>query len=143
MPDLFHDFPIEVPRKLVFEAVSTPGGLDMWWTKTSAGEPREGAEYDLGFGPRYAWRARVTRYAPDSEFELELVHADADWTGTRVGFRLNGEGDRTHVQFHHTGWPSLNEHYRISSYCWAMYLRVLRRYLEHGEMVPYEKRLDV
>jgi uncharacterized protein YndB with AHSA1/START domain len=30
----------------------------------------------------------------------------------------------------------------VSCYCWAMYLRVLRRYLEHGERVPYEGRLD-
>jgi hypothetical protein len=34
------------------------------------------------------------------------------------------------------------ERYRISSNCWAMYLRILRRSLEHGESVPYEKRLD-
>jgi len=24
-----------------------------------------------------------------------------------------------------------------------MYLRILRRHIEHGESVPYEKRLDV
>jgi hypothetical protein len=35
-----------------------------------------------------------------------------------------------------------NEHWRISCYWWAMYLRVLRRYLEHGESVAYEDRLD-
>jgi len=143
MLDIFHDFPINAPRARVYEAVSKPQGLDAWWTKTSAGEPREGAEYDLGFGPKYAWRARVTRVVPDSEFELQLVEADVDWTGTRVGFRLDGEGDTTQVRFHHTGWPTLNEHYRISCYCWAMYLRILRRFLEHGEMVPYENRLDV
>lgn len=143
MPDIFHDFPINRPRARVFEAVSNPRGLDSWWTKTSAGEPRDGAEYDLGFGPQYAWRARVTRVTPDSEFELQLVEADVDWTGTRVGFRLEGDGDMTQVRFRHTGWPTLNEHYRISCYCWAMYLRILRRFLEHGETVPYENRLDV
>ncbi|MCH8956850.1 SRPBCC domain-containing protein, partial [candidate division KSB1 bacterium] len=36
-----------------------------------------------------------------------------------------------------------NEHYRVSCYCWAMYLRLLKRYVEHGETVPYEDRLDV
>ncbi len=35
------------------------------------------------------------------------------------------------------------EHYRISCYCWAMYLRILKRYLEHGETVQYARRLDV
>ena len=143
MPDIFHDFPITAPRAQVFEAVSSPQGLDSWWTKSSAGEPRDGADYDLGFGPQYAWRARVTRVVEDSEFELQLVEADGDWTGTRVGFDLQGDGDTTQVRFHHTGWPSLNEHYRISCYCWAMYLRILRRFLEHGETVPYENRLEV
>ena len=32
---------------------------------------------------------------------------------------------------------------RTSCYCWVMYLRILKRYVEHGEMVPYERRLDV
>jgi hypothetical protein len=27
--------------------------------------------------------------------------------------------------------------------CWAMYLLILRRYVEHGEQVAYEERLDV
>jgi hypothetical protein len=30
-----------------------------------------------------------------------------------------------------------------SSYCWAMYLRLLRRNVEAGEVVPYAQRLDV
>jgi len=122
---------------------ATPGGLDAWWTKRSAGEPSEGAEYELWFGPEYDWRARVTRCVPDAEFELELTRADADWTGSRVGVHLENQGDTTRVRFRHTGWPAANAHYRTSCHCWALYLRVLRRYLEHGESVPYEDRLDV
>jgi hypothetical protein len=47
------------------------------------------------------------------------------------------------VLFYHNGWPKANQHWRISCYCWAMYLRVPRRNAERGESVPYEKRLDV
>lgn len=36
-----------------------------------------------------------------------------------------------------------NDHFRTSSCCWAQYLRILRRFLEHGERVPYAERLDV
>jgi hypothetical protein len=68
--------------------------------------------------------------------------ADSDWVGTRVGFRLTPRGDVTWLRFHPLGWKMPNEHYRISCHCWAMYLRVLRRYLEHGETVPYQSRLD-
>lgn len=143
MPDILQDFPIRAPRARVFRAVSEPAGLDAWWTKTSAGESTEGAEYALGFGPGYDWRARVSRAVPDSEFELTMTDSDADWNGTRVGFRLEENDGVTQVRFHHTGWPQSNEHYRISCHCWAMYLRVLRRHLEHDEFVPYEQRLDV
>lgn len=143
MPDILQDFPINAPIGKVFAAVSTPAGLDQWWTSRSAGQAREGLEYELWFGPEYDWRATVTRSVPDSEFELQLIRADADWLGSRVGFTLEPRRDSTWVRFRHTGWPDANEHYRISCHCWAMYLRVLRRWLEHGETVPYEQRLDV
>ena len=143
MADILHDLPIKASARRVFEAVSTPAGLDTWWAERSAGTPAADAVYDLGFGPGYQWRARVTRYEPDTDFELEMVTADDDWTGTRVAFQLEARGERTWLRFSHTGWPSVNEHYRISCNCWAMYLRVLRRYLEHDEAVPYKDRLDV
>ena len=76
-------------------------------------------------------------------FELELTRADKEWIGTKVGFHLEAQGAMTQVRFHHLGWPEETAHYRILCYCWAMYLRVLRRYLEHGESVSYERRLDV
>jgi uncharacterized protein YndB with AHSA1/START domain len=143
VPDIYQDFPIKAPLERVYDAVSTPPGLDAWWTKRSAGRPAEGSEYELGFGPAYEWRARVTRAVPPAEFELQLTKADPDWLGTRVGFHLSSASGMTQVRFYHTGWPAPNEHWRVSCYCWAMYLRVLRRHLEHGESVPYEQRLDV
>ncbi len=143
MADIFHHFLIKAPQQKVFEAVSTPKGLDVWWTKRSSGEPGEGAEYKLSFGAGYDWQAVVSRFIPDTEFELELTSAQEDWQGTRVGFQLDEKEGVTEVRFHHLGWPEDNEHYRISCYCWAMNLRLLKRYVEHGEVVPYEDRLDV
>jgi uncharacterized protein YndB with AHSA1/START domain len=142
MPDIFQDFPIQVSPAHTFQAVSTPEGLDCWWTKKAAGKPALGAHYQLWFGPEYDWRAQVSRCAENHEFELEITRADADWMGTRVGFHLDRKEETTYVRFHHTGWRDVNEHYRVSCHCWALYLRILRRYLEHGEFVPYEKRLD-
>jgi uncharacterized protein YndB with AHSA1/START domain len=143
VPDILQDFPIRADANRVFEAITSPGGLDRWWTVRSAGEPVDGGEYKLWFGPEYDWRAKVISAVRPSRFELEMVAADQDWLGTRVGFDLHPNGESTQVRFHHSGWPQVNEHYRISCHCWAMYLRILRRYLEHGEVVPYEERLDV
>jgi uncharacterized protein YndB with AHSA1/START domain len=143
MADIFHDFPIAVPASRVYQAVSNPVDLDQWWTKRSSGKPVKSSEWELGFGPEYDWRATISRAVPGQSFEFKLVKSSRDWLGTLVGFELASLEDKTEVRFHHTGWPEQNEHYRISCYCWAMYLRVLKRYLEHGETVPYERRLDV
>ena len=142
MADILQDFPIKASPARVFEMFTTPHGLDAWWTERSSGQPTEGAEYELWFGPEYDWRARVTRCVPDVEFELQMTRADADWTGTRVGVRLESRGDTTRVQFRHVGWPDANAHYRTSCHCWALYLRLLRRYVERAEIVDYENRLD-
>ena len=142
MPDILQDFPIKADPARVFAAVSTAEGLNQWWTETCAAQPKLGGVYDLGFGPDYQWGATVSEYKPGAHFELTLTRADADWTGTRVGFDLSPTSRGTKVRFYHTGWPEANEHFRISCHCWALYLRLLRRYLEHGETVPYAARLD-
>lgn len=143
MPDVTHDFPVFVPPARVWQAVTTPAGLDQWWSRSSRGSPAPGAVYVLDFGPGYEWEAVVTACVPDTVFELELTRADGDWAGTKVGFTLTPIARGTQVRFRHTGWAEANEHYRTSSFCWAMYLRILKRWLEHGETVPYERRLDV
>jgi uncharacterized protein YndB with AHSA1/START domain len=140
MADIFHQFPIKASGQQVFQAVATPTGLDSWWTLRSSGEPALGATWQLWFGPEYDWCATVTRCVPGSEFELELTGAMEDWLKTRVGFALSEEEGVTTVRFYHTGWAEPSPHYCISSYCWAMNLRHLKRYLERGEVTPYEGR---
>jgi uncharacterized protein YndB with AHSA1/START domain len=107
VPDIFHTFRVYAPAERIFDAVSTPAGLDVWWTKTSA---VHGDQYDLGFGPGHDWRGVVTRSVPPSEFELEIATPDPDWNRTRVGFEIRAKEKFTEVI---------------------------------GEVVPFEKRLDV
>ena len=71
-----------------------------------------------------------------------MTRADNDWRGTRLHIELQEQGGVTQVRFQHLGWPQANEHYRVSNFCWAMYLRLLKRYVERGEIVPYEERLE-
>lgn len=96
----------------------------------------------MWFGPDHDWRACGTRSVPDSEFEPEMTRADEGWLGTRVGLRLETRNGSIWVRFRHEGWRSANEQYRISCHCRAMYLRILRRSLEHGESFLCEERLD-
>jgi uncharacterized protein YndB with AHSA1/START domain len=142
MPDISQELPIQAAPERVFRELSSPEGLNRWWTKTSSGTPALGSEYALGFGPGYDWRAKVVRCVPDREFELELVAADDDWIGTRVGFELQPRDGATWLCFHHTGWPRTNRVDTASPPGWALYLGLLRRSIEQGEVVPFGKRLD-
>jgi uncharacterized protein YndB with AHSA1/START domain len=143
MPDILHDYVIEAPASKVFDAVATPRGLDAWWTLESAGEPRLGAVYRFYFGPQYDWRGVVREVVPAKRIEWEFTDCDDDWRGTRLSIRLEPRGATTGVVFAHRGWKEENAHFRTSTYCWAMYLRLLRRYVENGEVVEYDRRLDV
>ena len=143
MPDITHLFYINAQASEVFEALSTVEGINTWWTKRADGKPMQGAKYTLWFGPDYDWRAVVTRCIRDTEFELEMTRADEDWQGTQVGFVLEQKEPGTQVRFYHTGWPEANDHFQTSSFCWAMYLRLLKKFFETGEIVQYEKRLDI
>jgi uncharacterized protein YndB with AHSA1/START domain len=142
MANIFHSFTINAPIKNVFEGISIPGELDKWWSKSSEGDPGLHEMYKLYFGPQYNWIAIVSKYIPNKEFELNITDADPDWIDTRVGFLLHHKNDVTEVHFYHKNWPQSNDHYKISCYCWAMYLRILKRYLEYGEQVPYGNRLS-
>jgi uncharacterized protein YndB with AHSA1/START domain len=140
MPDILHDLYIAVSPGEVFRGVTEPGLLDEWWTKKCSGVPAIGGEYELYFSPEYVWRARVSQVEAGKAFELAMFQADADWEGTRVGFMVQPQSTGTKLRFYHSGWREANEHFRISSYCWATYLRILKRFLEKGERVIYEKR---
>lgn len=143
MANIFHNFPICSSIDKVFDAISTPNGLDKWWTKTSLGRVAIGETFHFQFDPGYNWTAVVSKCIPNKEFELTIQNSDDDWKDSRVGFRLTKKQNITEVQFYHTDWKEENEHFRISNFCWAMYLRILKRYLEFGEFVQYADRLNV
>lgn len=143
MADINHTFTIKAPLTAVFNGITTPNGLDTWWTRTSEGNPIVGTTYHLDFGEGYQWEAIVTKSKLNKLFELQMSKADKEWTNTKIGFSLFSKNDVTEVKFYHKGWHNKSENFKFSSYCWAMYLRILKRHIEHGEKVPYEKRLAV
>ncbi len=140
MPDILHNLTIQSSPENVYRAVAFPEGLNAWWTKSSVGTPELGAEYQLYFSDEYDWRAIVLENNKNSKFALEITVADGDWTGTKVRFFLTEKNGSTDICFEHTGWREINEHFRISSYCWAKYLRLLKDYVEEGKIIPYEER---
>jgi len=146
MADVLHQFVIEAPRETVWQYFATPEGVAKWWTASGSGEAEFGAVWQFYFMPEYDWRARVTKLETHSEIEFTMLEAMDDWIGTRVGVNLSSssssssEDDRTVIDFYHKGWAAESDHFRIASFCWATYLRLLKRHIEHGEFTPYGQR---
>ena len=127
MPDILHNLTIQSSAENVYDVITTPKGLAVWWTKSSSSHPELGAEYQLFFSDEYDQRAIVLEYDENTKFVLEITKADEDWTGTKVKLFLTRKSDSTDLQFEHTGWKETNDHFRVSSYCWAKYLRLLKK----------------
>lgn len=140
--DIIHLLPIKASLTQVYDAVSTPNGLNHWWTKECTGRPEIASIYNLDFGS-VVWQAQVTEMVPLQEFELTMTKCDPDWSDTQVRFQLEFHNDVVSLKFSHLGWAQANDHFYGSNHCWGLYLRIMRRWLENQEEVSYENRLQV
>lgn len=140
MHSILHNVYIRSQADLVFRALTRPKDLNQWWTLKSEGQAELHEEYRFFFSAEFDWTARVSRLVPQKALEWKMLQADADWTPTSFGFELFQQGDQTKVEFYHKDWSSTNEHFRRTSFCWAMYLNLLKNYLEKNEVIPFAER---
>ena len=142
MPDIYHDVPIGGTVEDVFKGVSASEGLSKWWSKAGSGEAGPEKEMSFDFGPGYHWKAVVEEFVPKKKIVFRMTKSDDDWNGTRIKFDIEEMGSGSLLRFEHLGWPDDNSHYRTSSYCWAMYLRCLKMYIEDGTELDYSRRFE-
>jgi len=143
MFQILHDLHVYAPIDKTFKSIANAKEIEKWWTNQSEGDLKLASEYSFYFSTEYDWRAKITKLNSPHEIEWEMTQSDTDWNGTKIGFRLNELKNSILVSFYHQGWANTNEHFRRTSYCWAMYLHLLKQYTETGQVVPFEKRIFV
>ncbi|GAB5565531.1 MAG: hypothetical protein Wins2KO_25940 [Winogradskyella sp.] len=131
---------IKAGKKSVFKAISQPSQLEKWWPLKCSGIPEVGSTYNFNFTDEYDWYAEVKSCKTSDHIHYKMIKSDIDWNPTTFGFDLEDKNGNTYVKFFHKDWPECNEHYKYSSFCWAMLLKGLRDYLENGIVVPFEER---
>lgn len=140
MYNIYHDIQISARPQEIFEAISTPQGLNAWWTVRSSGTPIIGKEYNFYFSEDYNWSAIVNTCNTDFAISFIMNHATDDWIGTKLNFTILPKDNYFILRLEHTGWRETSDHYRRTSYCWALYLKCLKDYVENDIIKPYEMR---
>ena len=137
---IYHDLTINADAKSAYDAVTLPEHLNNWWTLQCNGKPVEGTIYNLFFGPDHNWYGKVMQAIPEKAFSIQMTQSDPEWDSTIFGFELQNHASTVRLMFRHEGWLNCSEHFRTSSFCWAMLLNGLKNYLEKGVIVPFEER---
>ncbi|NNC51017.1 MAG: SRPBCC domain-containing protein [Flaviramulus sp.] len=138
--NIYHNLLIKVAPKKVFDAISLPEHLNNWWTLKSSGKPELNSEYNLNFTDQYNWFCKVSKIKENESFHLRMTDSDKDWNPTTFGFDLELKENGTYLKFSHENWPENNDHFKHSSFCWAILLNGLKNYLEKGVIIPFEDR---
>ena len=137
---IYHDLVIDASTEKVFQAISEPSYLINLWPLHCTGKPNIGETYNFFFAEDYNWFGKVIELKEKESFYISMTSADSDWNPTTFGFDLKNGNNVTKLSFFHTGWKHTNEHYKRTSYCWALLLNGLKNYLEKGIVIPFKER---
>jgi len=127
---IYHDIEINASPSKIFDGITNPDKLNIWWTVKSSGEPSIGNKYNFYFDKEYNWWAKVINLNTPYNITFQMIDADDDWLGTVLSFSIIERSSDTNIlRFEHTGWRSINDHFRRTSYCWVLYLQKLQQLL--------------
>jgi uncharacterized protein YndB with AHSA1/START domain len=140
MPTIYHSLPIKTSASKIFEAVSNPFHLEKWWPLKCSGEAKIDAMYNFNFTDAYDWYAQVNHCIHNESIYFKMTKSDPDWDSTTFGFSIEELKGNTWLHFFHKDWQTENQHFKHSSYCWAVLLKGLKNYLEQDLIIPFEER---
>lgn len=140
MSTIYQNLNIKASLEKVYDAISDPKRLVNWWPLKCTGKPEIGALYNLNFTGEYDWYGKVVACEPQKSFHIKMTESDVNWDSTTFGFELAEHKNGVYVAFSHKNWLEENDHFKYSSFCWAILLKGLRDYIEKGNVIPFENR---
>ena len=136
--DIRHLVTIAAPASVVWPLVTTAEGFARWWTAEASRGEADAVEL------RAAGRASVERLRPggmvlDARAEWLFETAES-WSGTRLVFELEPDGDRTRLRLTHAGWRERNDVFTAGTTLWGELLFRHKRTAEGGQPGPLFSR---
>ncbi|MCU1581905.1 MAG: activator of Hsp90 ATPase 1 family protein [Microbacteriaceae bacterium] len=136
MVDILHRIGVkDSSADVVFDALTTLGGLSSWWASDTSGSVDVGGVIQLRFLPG-GFDLKLIELTPCASVRWEVVDGPAEWIGTTVNWEIKQDGDYTIVLFSHAGWKEPVEFMNHCSTKWATFLLSLKSLLESGTGYP-------
>jgi uncharacterized protein YndB with AHSA1/START domain len=98
------DVAIEAGAAWVYDALTTAGGLSLWWGHRIEDDLRVGSAAELVLGGGCVLRIRVDELERPSRVVLTCVAGVAEWERSTLRFDLRGCDDWTLLRLIHLGW---------------------------------------
>ncbi|MEU4839898.1 SRPBCC domain-containing protein [Nocardia testacea] len=130
---------IDATPEVVFEVVSRPEHMKMWWPEEAAFESEPGAVGELVFGEHATETIKVVEVDPPRKFVFRWIAPDGELpeagNSLLVTFELEPVGDGTVLHLTESGWREkgweaavLEEAFHDHEHGWDMYLPRLQKY---------------
>lgn len=140
--DSLHQLAIDASPEAIFDAITTEGGIQGWWSQFTSADPTVGGRNEVTFyGGMVSFDLRNEALIPGQEVVWAVEGGPPPWIGTRITWRISpGEGPNAGqmvVDLAHRGLEMPEGAFASINYTWGWYLTSLRFYLEKGEGMPH------
>jgi hypothetical protein len=138
MADITHMIRIAAPAAQIAPLVSTGPGFTQWWAEDV--EPDGNAIVRLGFFNR----GTIYTLEPDGSATSTRVAwrctTGKEWSGTRLIFEMQPQGNDVVVRFTHAGWEQATDYYTSCNTTWGELMFRLKAAAEGKKPGPLFQR---
>ena len=133
---------VEVPASRIVAAVTDAAEIMRWWTSVSGSE-RHGKDVRLKMGEQYLGFTVEQSSADEVTWTVTTCEMAPDWVGTVPSFSIRPNNDGTcDLEFRHVGLVPSLECYDMCRAGWGHFMPSLHQFLETGQGLPNEPRLQ-
>ncbi|HEV8566494.1 MAG TPA: SRPBCC domain-containing protein [Actinoplanes sp.] len=140
MADMHHLIQIDgVDAPTAYAALTTHDGITGWWTsRATVPGANVGDVLKMSFPDApFTWDMRIDKADAPAVVEWDCIGGPPGWEHTRIIWSAEATDAGAVVRLDHTGFPAVDDMFRIVTVGWAQMLLSLKAYLESGIRKPF------
>lgn len=140
MADMHHLMEIDgVNAGATYTALTSQEGITSWWTsRATVSGASIGDELKMSFPDApMTWDMRIDKADAPARVEWDCTGGPPGWESTRVTWSVEPTEKGAVVRLDHTGFPAVDDMFRIVTVGWSQMLLSLKAYLESGARKPF------